>query len=329
MRLEQESNYSIVSSADRTNRCYLENTSKPMQKTNINPAIYQQFLESASNAGDKGQAQYFTPMPWAKALGMALPYFRPVIIDLNCGAGHLLKGVERGSTNHLLGCDIDPGGETTNVTDVRRITADVCKLLPLFRAVNFGGECFVLNPPWDLHLYRENLAGLANSELATVCAAFAAHDGRTGKDTIDSTVATLCLALDLCNIGGEGYIIGNESTLQRLILGPDAPHKALAVHVWAHVVINGNITDPNHGAQCTSTFQTGELYFARDHDSGILGNTLGNQHGAGHISSLKETIPIAKDADPEPTALNIIEAVTPTEHVDPLFADLPLWQQAA
>jgi type I restriction-modification system DNA methylase subunit len=74
-----------------------------MQKNNINPAIYQEFLSSASNAGDKGQAQYFTPIPWGKALGMALPYFRPVVIDLNCGAGHLLKAVERGSTNNLLG----------------------------------------------------------------------------------------------------------------------------------------------------------------------------------------------------------------------------------
>jgi len=246
-----------------------------MQKTNINPAIYQQFLESASNAGDKGQAQYFTPQSWGKALGMALPYFRPVIIDLNCGAGHLLQAVARGSTNHLLGCDIDPGEPETNFSGVKRITADVFKLLPLFRAVGFEGDCFTLNPPWDLHLYRANLAGLAEGGLPTVRAAFAAHDGRTGKDTIDSTVATLCLALDLCSRFGEGFIIANESTLQRLILGPDAPHGALAIHCWAHVVVQGNITDPASG-KAPSEFQTGVLYFARDHDIGLpsTGSTL-------------------------------------------------------
>ncbi|MEI6568966.1 MAG: hypothetical protein WCR20_19950, partial [Verrucomicrobiota bacterium] len=80
-----------------------------MQKTNINPAIYQSFLESASNAGVKGQAQFESPPEWAEALSLALPRYRPVAIDLNCGSGNLLRGASRASTHHLLGCDIDPG----------------------------------------------------------------------------------------------------------------------------------------------------------------------------------------------------------------------------
>ena len=48
--------------------------------------------------------------------------------------------------------------------------------------------------------------------------AFNRHDGRTSEDTIDSTVAGLCLALDRCSPWGEGYIIANHNTVERLIL---------------------------------------------------------------------------------------------------------------
>src|ERR1039458_5999426 len=134
------------------------------------------------------------------------------------------------------------------------------------RQVDLRADCFVLNPPWDLHWYREALAGVAESDLATVRAAFAAHDGRTGRDTVDSTVASLCLALDRSSEYGEGFLIGNESTLQRLILGPGAPHAALAMHVWAHLIITGNICDPKRDPE--SQFRSGVIYFARAHDAG-------------------------------------------------------------
>ncbi|HEX3800223.1 MAG TPA: hypothetical protein VH413_16125 [Verrucomicrobiae bacterium] len=246
-----------------------------MQKTNINPAIYQQFLESASNAGDKGQAQYFTPVPWAQALAIPLPRFRPVLLDLNCGSGHLLRGAARGSTNHLLGCDIDPCEDTSGAISLQRITGDLALLHPLARAIDFCADCIVLNPPWDLHLYRSRLKLLTTSELPAVRAAFANHDGRCGRDTIDSTVATLCIALDLLSRCGEGLLIGNESTLQRLILSPNAPHAALAEHIWAHLAIEGNICTstsqnrPSALADPQSAFQTGVIYFARDHSSGL------------------------------------------------------------
>jgi hypothetical protein len=249
---------------------------RAMQKTNVNPAILQPFLESAANAGAKGQAQFFTPIPWAEALSQPLPRYRPTIIDLSCGAGNLLQGSSRPSTVSLLGCDIDPCQLVSG--DINRIAGDVTKLYRLMRQVSLQADCFTLNPAWDPHQYREALQDLAESDLPTVRKAFAAHDGRTGKDTIDSTVASLCLALDLCSHYGEGLLIANESTLQRLVLAPQAPHGALSVHVWAHLVIQGNpmtgLQDCAH--QEDTQFFTGVLYFARGHDSGppSSGSTL-------------------------------------------------------
>src|SRR5436190_7332711 len=114
-----------------------------MPNTNINPAIFQPFLESAPNAGQKGEAQYFTPIEWGQVLSSALPRFRPVIIDLSCGAGHLLQAAARGSTNQLLGCDIDPCPVLD--TDIKKTVADITCLYPLMRAVELHGDCFVLN----------------------------------------------------------------------------------------------------------------------------------------------------------------------------------------
>src|SRR5579859_100045 len=143
-----------------------------MQETNINPAILQPLFESATNARDKGQAQWWTPIEWGKVLITALPRFRPVILDLSCGAGHLLQAAARGSTNHLLGCDIDP----CSVLDgaVKKTVADVTRLYPLMGMVDFHADCFVLNPPWDLHWHREALAGIAESDLPAVRSAFGA-----------------------------------------------------------------------------------------------------------------------------------------------------------
>lgn len=239
-----------------------------MRKTQINPGILQDFFESASNAAGKGQAQFFTPPDWAAVLAIPLPRYRPVLIDPHCGAGHLLQGAARGSTDYLLGCDIDP---CPLAAPVKRVTADANKLFRLMRQVDFRADCWVLNPPWDLHQYREPLLALDTEwELATVRRAFQAHDGRTAKDTIDSTIASLCLALDRSSEWGEGLLIANEATLQRLLFAPDAAHRGLCVHIWAHLVIQGNPMTclQNCAHQEQGQFQTGVIYFARGHDTG-------------------------------------------------------------
>ena len=40
--------------------------------------------------------------------------------------------------------------------------------------------------------------------------AFTEHDGRTPRNCINSTVATLCMAFDHISHGGEGYLIANR-----------------------------------------------------------------------------------------------------------------------
>src|SRR4051812_13908724 len=100
-----------------------------MQKTNINPEIFQDMLDSAANAGSKGQSQFFTPTDWGQRLALPLPRNRAVIVDLNCGAGHLLQATANKTTQLLLGADIDPCRGVTAPTlapaaKPSRITAD-------------------------------------------------------------------------------------------------------------------------------------------------------------------------------------------------------------
>ena len=244
-----------------------------MEKTNINPEVYQDFLDSAANAAGKGQSQFFSPFAVGQLLGRPLPEHRPTLCDFQCGAGHLLQACANPSTRTLLGCDIDPcrGHKPAEKSlPIKRITADVTRLYVLFAEVNWRLDLGVFNPPWDLWWYRDRLAALADSEMPAVRAAFSAHDGRTTQDTIDSTVATMLMALDCFTIYGEGLLIANNATLQRLIFAPGAPHGALARHVWAHVVIEGNPMTriKDHAYSDDGSFQTGVIYFARGHTVG-------------------------------------------------------------
>jgi hypothetical protein len=177
---------------------------------------------------------------------------------------------------------------------ITSVTQGLTQLYPLLKKLRFRADCFALSPPPDLNWDRGRLKLLGESDCPAVQAAFSAHGGcatiKAGgmdlvervqaafsthggcasKVTINSTVATLSIALDLCSDYGEGLLIANESTLQRLILGPGAPHGALAMHVWAHVVIAGNRMTglDNCAHQEEQQFQTGVIYFARGHDVG-------------------------------------------------------------
>jgi hypothetical protein len=199
-----------------------------MLKSSIAPSAIQTLFDSAANAAEKGQAQWFTPIEWARVLSLPLNDYRPVITNITCGNGQLLRGAVGGPQKQksvLLGCDIDSsldGGPHT-------VSADITRFYPLLCSVNWQADLFVLNPPWDLHWYRSNLdQTLSDSNCPAVRDAFTAHDGRTSRDTIDSTVATLCMALDRSSAFGEGFLIGNEATLQRLLFTKHAPHAALA-----------------------------------------------------------------------------------------------------
>lgn len=240
-----------------------------MLKSQIAPSIIQDVFESAANAADKGQAQWFTPIEWARILALPLARYRPAIVDLTCGNGQLLAGAS--ARAKLLGCDIQRSAEWPKDNPLF-VQADITRFYSLLHAVKWKGDLFVLNPPWDLHWSlrtatrgtQSGLAGLADSQVPAVCDAFEAVDPRLGSGgsdarRIDSTVATLCIALDRCSEYGEGFLIANESTLQRLIFAPAAPYRALAWHLWAHIVIEGNICQKG----CRGASRTGVIYFAR------------------------------------------------------------------
>ena len=237
-----------------------------MRKSSIAPAAVQTLFDSAANAASKGQAQWFTPIEWARILSLPLNDYRPVIADLTCGNGRLLAGAAgrpQKQNTVLLGCDLDSsvlnGGP-------HAVSGDITRFYPLLCAVDWKCDAFILNPPWDLHWYREPLSRLADSECPAVREAFAAHDGRTPRDTIDSTIATLGIALDRSSTVGEGFLIGNEATLQRLLFAKGAPHAALVQHIWAHLAIEGNICSPKVGP--SGDFKTGIIWFARGHSRG-------------------------------------------------------------
>jgi hypothetical protein len=257
-----------------------------MQKSNINPSILQQMLESAANAADKGQSQFFTPVPFGQALAAALPKVRPTVVDLTCGAGDLLQASANGGTKLLLGADIDPchlrSPDKSNAAPIphNKITHDLSRLYPLLREADFTTDLFALNPPWRLFWYRDRLAELAESKLPAVRDALtAAEDPYAGgcpKECIDSTVATLAIALDRCTVYGEGLLIANDATLQRLLFAPSAPHSALARHIWLHLTMPGNPMTGTENCQWQEDqqFHTGAIYFARDHTTGAKHITL-------------------------------------------------------
>lgn len=245
-----------------------------MQKTSIHPSIVQDLLESATNAADKGQAQFETPQAFAAQCARLLPAHRPVIVDLNCANGNLLAGATLKSTLHLLGADIDPcrlGPHPEYAGQRLKIPGDLTLLYPLLCDVSCQLDLAVLNPPWDLHWHRDRLLSLSESDCPAVADAFEGRDTRLGQDQIDSTIATILIALDRMTLRGEGFAICNEATVQRLIFGEGAPHSALAKHIWLHVVVEGNPMTRlslGDGGQPDEPFQTAVLYFARDHEDG-------------------------------------------------------------
>ncbi len=266
-----------------------------MQRTQINPEILQAMLESASNAADKGQSQWFTPFAFGQKCAQALPVNRPHILDFNCGAGHLLQASANKTTLELLGADIDPcrsaklkvqNAESKNSPlstlnsplPINRITHDATLLAPMLQEVNGAADLLVLNPPWRLFWHRSRLQHLLESEVLAVRDAFAGVEADAGcpREGIDSTIAALLLALDLCTLYGEGMLIANNATLERLLFAADAPHGAAAKHVWLHCVIQGNpmtgLNDcnfqPEQEGQPGTGFHTGVIYFARDHTLG-------------------------------------------------------------
>ena len=156
---------------------------------------------------------------------------------------------------------------------MNRITSDACLLSWLAQGSRLPRRpASSSTRPGASSCSANGLAALAQSALPAVRQAFKGIEegGGIPKEAIDSTIAMLLVALDLCTPSGEGLLIGNNATLQRLLFDPGAPHGAAAAHVWAHLVIPGNPMTARKNCQWQEdkAFSTGVLYFARDHTAG-------------------------------------------------------------
>ncbi len=262
-------------------------------KSAIHPAALDLMLGSAGNAVQKGQSQYSAPVELATAIAQQLPNYRPVIVDLSCGPGNLLAGCGNKSTEYLLGLDVDPGGARLSralanqgsaephPTKRQFMQADLTLLYEPMRQIDFRADCFALNPPWSLNWHAQRLEGLADSAVPAVAKTFKALSlarRETGEGaraaagegfTIDSTLATLMIALDGLSDNGEGFLIGYSSTLERLLFAPGAIGGELVQHIWKKQPIAELPTSDLCPLSSDSPFTTATvLYFSANHDNG-------------------------------------------------------------
>jgi hypothetical protein len=254
----------------------------------ISPNNIQEFLESATNAADKGSSQFLTPEPFAAIIARPLSILRPVIADLNCGSGSLLNGVTKfipteknkspseearyGNTTSHLGIDIDNRrGKHPDQVSMHKIGGDLTLVYPLLQEVGWKADLIVLNPPWGLHWHKDRLEALRESKLQPLRDCYEVNDPVAGNGQIDSTIATLMIALDCLTTRGEGVLIANEATLNRLIFADKAPYKFLSWFFWARLSIKGNPMTgiDDHAWTDDSSFRTAVIYFAHGHGSGL------------------------------------------------------------
>jgi hypothetical protein len=222
----------------------------------LRPDNLQAVLDSANNAGRLGTQQYLTPPELAAALALMLPPKRERLsaVDLTCGNGHLLATTGAG---YLYGVDIDPAAVRNRIAGDRNQrwsvhSADITLLYPLLAECQAQFDLFALNPPFSLNWHTERLTALNDSLLDAVRESF------PSRPTIDSTLATLLIALDRCTIYGEGYMLCNESTAIRLFGSPASPSSPVMRHVWLWVSLP-------EGSFPGANFKPCVLYFAADH----------------------------------------------------------------
>jgi SNF2-related domain/Helicase conserved C-terminal domain len=242
--------------------------------TSIAPENLDEVLRASKNGG-VGQSQFFTPLEFARLCAKPLPNDRPVITDMQAGTGQLLIGAANETTQMGLAMDIENckmhWQEKWPRFETARIAGDCTSVFPLLKEVSGEFDCFALNPPWSLHWHKKNLAKLAESDLETVRQSFGGYDDSAGNDSLDSTIGTLMMALDLCSYRGEGFLIANDDTLQRLIFREGAPYALLATHIWGHVRL---LSNPMTGEQKqtfdkSKDFFTGVIWFAQGHADGL------------------------------------------------------------
>lgn len=230
----------------------------------------QELLDSASNADQIGGQQFYTPPEYAEVFSLALNPVPGAALDFEMGAGHLLAALNSDPKKTIakLGVDIDervrkPAG-AEGVWQTMR--ADVTKLYQLWCDVDLHADTIVINPPFSLRWHSERLMELTKSRFPIV-ARVATQALR--KPHIDSTLASLLIAIDRLSYPGEGYMVCNENTARRFFGDPDLDLSAqtteageLRKHVWLWLTVPGSFFD-----NVVSDMPVAILYFAAGHNS--------------------------------------------------------------
>ena len=174
------------------------------RKSSLNTDNLQAVLDA--NGAQKGQQQYWTPPEIASALCSAFGRTRYAIADLQCGNGALLNAASNATTKSRLGVDIDPRSRSKE-----RITiiGDCVEIHSLLREADVKFPLVLANPPFGV---RWPVAKLP------VGARYFAD----GRELVDSTVGAWVMANESLAKGGEGYMICNAATRERLLV-PGAP----------------------------------------------------------------------------------------------------------
>lgn len=220
-------------------------------RSDIDTAGLQDFLDSASNAADLGKRQYFTPASHAAAFASMLPACRHAVVDFTAGDGSLLAGSAINDSTHRLAIEIDP-----SVASVGAIVGDITRIFPLMVDIDWRADCFVLNPPFSLAWHTKNLHALSDSGVEAVRQVW---QGVRRKPTIDSTLATLLIALDRLTSRGEGMLICNADTADRLFGSGIAAD--LARHIWL------DVRTPSYFPNVGADIRFACIYFAREEQS--------------------------------------------------------------
>ena len=239
----------------------------------IKLSCLQETLEASTNGSQRGQSQWITPLALAKAVAWRLPVNRAAIVDLTCGDGRLLIGAGNETTRHILGADVDPCHTFKNEAGLHlnKIIGDLGKIAPLLHDVHWQADLFALNPPFDCHWHTKAFEFLGESDLMDVRAAYRVgpqRDTRPAKGTMDSTMATLLTALNFCSERGEGVMIANADTLDRLLFNLDAPYQNIRGRIWHYDKLKGNPMTGSDTGNFGTVLTTGIIYFARQHTSG-------------------------------------------------------------
>jgi len=234
----------------------MKQTGKGIQNANLGT-----FLDSATNAMDQGQQQFFTPLSLAAALTVPLAAGHTWAFDPNCGSGNLLSGT---GLSDGYGLDIDHRAPKSHrgtgdaVTRLHVHQADITKWYPIASEVSFRVDLATVNPPFSLRWHADRFAPLAASRRPNVRLAF---DEWKSNGTIDSTLASLLMAIDLLTDTGEGYLIGNHDTLARFLGHPSGDAASpLRHHIWCWLEIPSVVFENQH-----SSFPTAVVYFSATH----------------------------------------------------------------